>query len=838
MLQNSFGPELGGTYASNSKPPKAKNRRPLNNISNSLIDSKDISGTVSGTSCTSGFTTRALEIQQKLKWKTKSYRIRRKKKPTNDDRREVTEEYDIQTIVSGLTRNSEFPEQRDPPVPISENDDPLEKSDEWPDDETSGDFHHVIHIIDGDKVTTKDTIRSRVEDHISRKREDVVSTRHEEKSKVPLPTRRIARSYHDTSSDPPMRKNREKIYQTSSGSGYEVLLAAEPDGVTLKNGRPKVPKEPSGTKMENIFFGCSVKMESPRKTMYKTAHTRKPTVLISNQDVELVYQGLDSSGRPERKSSQRRSKSINDKRRIRNVRSSPVNAREKSNDPKLKEAYNNDSVDERRRSRSLPRTLKRTSSQYQAVERLKKGRDPSPTKNQLSSPFIDDIVGIVENEIVSPLGSQCEGIESQTTQHEIGKAPIKNMHGTMVSPLSCEEMFSPHPCDALNENFEPRVCVEYSDRSTGGYFHTTRFSDQKSIDTGNISRTQDNTTNYTFAGNDVTSRDILSQKYFSRRSKDKIQIDDSMDQVSRNSEMSPNVTEDSLLENKTIFEKCRQASRSRSKFLQGNVQLDAIESKHYSIPITPTPEKELRKLYSDHSSRDFMNDPSLTLLSMTPSGRKDLIQRYLALRERNKKLVMPINPQGHRKQNDSSSGYSIGSGNSFLRESLSKRREEKSGYDDASIHYQHVDNKHLRSDTSPTGKNLRTNVESRGVNFYSEAGKSSDSMPSFRKSSSEKDSLSAEKNPSSFDENHFSMTNAYKPQKTNEEGWRSPTLVSSFPAFQKEKLSYSYASDDTSTASSFVPKSMFDVYNSPLTYEEQLLPHHQFMKMQIGMGNR
>merc|ERR1712224_777599 len=125
-----------------------------------------------------------------------------------------------------------------------------------------------------------------------------------------------------------------------------------------------------------------------------------------------------------------------------------------------------------------------------------------------------------------------------------------------------------------------------------------------------------------------------------------------------------------------------------------------------------------------------------------------------------------------------------------------------------------------------------------GTNLIEHTGRSSDSLTSIRKSPARRNGVSAERGSLRSDENLFPMPNAYKSRAISEESWRSPTLVSSFPVTQQEKLSYSYASDDTSSASSFIPKSMFDAYNPPLSYEEQLLPHNQFMKMHMGVGNR
>lgn len=65
-------------------------------------------------------------------------------------------------------------------------------------------------------------------------------------------------------------------------------------------------------------------------------------------------------------------------------------------------------------------------------------------------------------------------------------------------------------------------------------------------------------------------------------------------------------------------------------------------------------------------------------------------------------------------------------------------------------------------------------------------------------------------------------------------------MVSSFPYAQQDKFSYSYASEESYSPNMFEGKSKLQsLYNfsEKSNYEQELMPHNQFMKTQMGFGN-
>jgi len=837
-LKKDLGTTEGGRIVPGMKSENSNNRRVLNNVSNTfLLDEKDSSGTVTGTSCTSGITSRAIAVQQKLRWR-KNQRHEKNKATIIP---EISEEYDIQTIISGLTRNSVFPERRDPPhsVPGNYNDNVIDQSVEWPDDETSGQGgHHVIRIMDGNQVASKDTIRFDKKNRVSRC--------HEQVTKVPVSEPRGV-----------------IVSQKESGPGYETSLACEPEGVKLWNGRPKSHKEPSGKKMETLIYSCVLKNENPRRNKTDPKSCRQShKVLMNNQDVEVIYRGkyLYVSEQTEGKISQRRSRSTNAGKRTRATGQPLKNTNEKWNDCKAND-LSHGSIDGKRRSRSLPRTLKRITSRYRKGEGAQFKRDPSPQKKTLSSPFIDGVVGVVENMNISALGSQCEGIEYQASMHKLAeKVPTKRSH-EKFSPHSREAMYSP----PLWEASEPRVCVEFSGRKSGGSYRTTSYADQKSIDPGNYNerkrdegkvsrkfsnmetKTPDDASKIVFPGHNRKVTKTLSKNFSNNNNK--VRIDTIAEKASRNLLLSPNGKEDSFAENEDLFERYRPDPISRRESMQVNKKFATTESNRYSAPVTPSPQKE---------SSAFIDDPNVTLLAMTPAGRKDLIQRYLALREKHDKSETSTLSHDSQRSNSSqrknvsrfSSGRSVGSAysmdaNSILQDLSSARSnkvKQNRGYDDASKHYDNTKSEQWPLNSSSGKENHATNFGSRSATYSGQTRRvstpiPSGSMSSIRRSTSERGGIGRTKMPVQTRGNLFPLPNAYKQQNNDKENWSSPSLVSSFPYSQQEKLSYSYVSDDDSSIA-YKPN-LRSPYNFPVrsNYEEVLEPHNHFMKMQMGLGN-
>jgi hypothetical protein len=869
ILKKDLGTTEGGRNAPDMKSEYSKNRRVLNNVSNTfLLDEKDSSGTVTGTSCTSGITSRAIEIQQKLRWR-KNQRHEKNKVTNNNELPEISEEYDIQTIISGLTRNSEFPERRDPPDSVSGDDNGIDHSVDWPDDETLGQRgHHVIRIMDGNQVASKDTIRFDQKNRVSRCHEENVSEPREVRSE--LPTKETVTSKVDI------------VPQKESDTGYEMMLACEPEGTKLWNGRQKSPKEPSGKKMETLIYSCVLKNENPRNKTDPKSCRQSHKVLMNDQDVEVVYQGKDLyvSEQTKGKISRRRSNRTNAGKRTHATGYPLKDTNKKRNDCKAKD-MSHGSIDGKRRSRSLPRTLKRITSRYRKGEGAQFKGDPPPQKKNLSSPFIDEIVGVVENMNVSALGSQCDGIENQASRRkETEKVPTKHSHETFSphSPHSREAMYSPPSWEAMCEKSEPRVCVEFSRRKSGGRYQTTSYADQKSTDPGNynerkrdegkLSRrylnmetnTPDDASKIVFPGHDRKVMKALSKNFSNNYNKDKVRIDAIAEEASRNLLLSPNVKEDSFAENDDIFERYRPDPNSHLESMQVNNKFATTESNHYSAPVTPSPQKELYGEFSGHKSSASIDDPNVTLLAMTPAGRKDLIQRYLSLREKHGKLETSTLSRDSQRFNSSQgknvssfpSGRSVGSvysmgddANSILQDLSSTRSDNVKqirGYDDASKHYKNNESKQWPLNSSSSKEIHATSFGSRSATFSGQMKRvptpvSSGSMSSMRRSTSERGDMGRTNMPVQTSENLFPLPNAYKQQNNAKESWSSPSVVSSFPYSQQEKLSYSYVSDDDSSLA--YKSNLNSPYNFPArsNYEEVLRPHNQFMKMQMGLGN-
>ena len=891
------------------------------NIRTVLVDQKD-SGTVSGMSCTSGLTK---EISQMFK-RRKSKRAG-KTKTRSDGLPELSEEYDIQTVVSGLTRNSEFPEIRDPPVSpdhiVDDGiDDGIDQASEWPDDETVGQkSHHVISIMDGDQLMSKSTVRSPAkENRVSRFRkekreqemlhnrsrshqknrlsefrkerrdEEMLKSliRSHQKSPSPdirkkkrdeemLKRQRLLRSTpqkkrgsdsrkekraplpepkemrlemqpketpsskgNETSREDPKSSKGNTISREDPKSANEIMLSPEPDGVKFRNGSQKVAIEPSGMKIEALIYGCAVKNENLKTTTKDKPRRITPTVYMNDDDVEVVYKEKDPdlSEKSEGNFFRRRSKSSNARRSPQDTRYPIKNSNEKQNDHRRQGRSR--SVDAKKRSRSLPRTLRRISSRYRKPVESK--RDPSPSKrtsystdlHSIDPNFIDEIFSAADNRTVSTLGSQCGGIESLVSKIQEMKNESDNYSPPKFSPYSRQEVFPSHPCEIESNVSEPRVCVEFGAKQVGAFFNTTSYANENSSDQTNFEKHNrvDNPRHYSRKEANVPEnapkpaypgfeRTPAPDKFSKNIKRDKVQIDAIAAEASRNLLLSPNGEDDSHSESVNLFERSRSAPNSNLNRRRGNTESGRNISSHVSA--TPTREKELRQEFLGHESRSYLDEPSISRLSMTPSGRKDLIQNYLALREQHNKLGTGVS-----SNQSVVSGYSIGTNSIAQSSSVARKKKvrQKGGYDDASKHYRVA-----KSDEWPFCDAFGRNSEERSAQTFTDT---SASKARLRRSNSEG------RNMNRGTENLLHVPNKYK-QRTNE-GFRSPSNVTSFPFSQEvqEKLSYSYASDDDSYAFDGYRSNATSPYefNAKSNYEEELGPHNQFMKMQIGLGNQ
>ncbi len=859
------------------------------NINYALTGGKEVvyeetdrdNGTVSGMTCTSGLTTRALELQQRFKRRRSRRSI--KTKTRSDGLPELSEEYDIQTVVSGLTRNSEFPEIRDPPVnPDRAPDHRVNQSSDWPDDETVGDQpHHVIRVMDGDHMMSKTKIRSQNKNRLAefqkeKRDHEVVKSmiRSQQKSrsfevrkqkKAPTSEPREMRSNRSHQKShasegrkekrtplPEPKEERSEIHPKETAhskgitiaredpkSGNGTLLSPEPDGVKFRNGSQKVAIEPSGMKIETLVYGCAVQNENSNKKNKDKPRRITPTVYMNNDDVEVVYQEKDPSlsDSSQGKFPRRRSKSSN-ARKSTGVSGYPkLNSKTKQNESKRQERSR--SVDSKKRSRSLPRTLKRITSRYRKGADSK--RDPSPSKRtpystdmeSLDPNFIDEIFSAVENRTVSTLGSQCDGIESLASKIQEMKNISAHYSLPKFSPYSREEVFSSQPCEIESDVSEPRVCVEFGARHFSSKSYTnknsndrTKYDNHQRLDDKFSENYPKKEPNVADNASSIVFQEFKTsappQRLSNNNKRDKVRIDAIAAEASRNLLLSPNGDEESFSESVSLFE--RSSSAPNSRFGRNG-------SNSIAVSATPAPERELRREFSGHKSSAYIDEPAITQLLMTPSGRKDLIQRYLALRDQHSKAEGSVS--GNRSV---TSGYSVDDTNSIAQSTLGARRNmsiQRSGYDDASSHYGDPDAEQWpftgSSDHRSQVLPVRTFPKKvRDIKTPS----SSRSKSRMRRSNSEGRNMNRDK------ENHLSLPNSYK-QQTNET-WNSPSMVSSFPFSQQEKLSYSYASDDDSYAFDGYRPNMNSPYAIPAKSndEEELFPHNQFMKMQIGIGNQ
>jgi len=279
---------------------------------------------------------------------------------------------------------------------------------------------------------------------------------------------------------------------------------------------------------------------------------------------------------------------------------------------------------------------------------------------------------------------------------------------------------------------------------------------------------------------------------------------------------------------------------------------------------------------------------------MTPAGRKDLIQRYLSLRDKKIKKESPIltscsstrdeqrsKPSQRiivsRSSGDSSASFgndnfgnppSVGSlytDNGNSQESPYNRRrgsEGKNGYDDASRYYHHVDSAQSLSFNSIVRRNCN-----QGINIGPSSTRLSqrkeeeltplslDSMSMAEAAPYERCDIDRTKTSVKIRGDSDSLVNDYNNELNEKETCGSPSLVSYLNSRQK-KLSYSFLSDNDSSSSSSLfdtyklvsvtPQAAFDTYKpdsitprtAPLSssYEDELSPHNQFMKIQLGLG--
>jgi hypothetical protein len=274
--------------------------------------------------------------------------------------------------------------------------------------------------------------------------------------------------------------------------------------------------------------------------------------------------------------------------------------------------------------------------------------------------------------------------------------------------------------------------------------------------------------------------------------------------------------------------------------MKENSEFATTESKNHAVSVTPSYEKELRQEFPGQIFNSCLGDPGATLQTMTSANRKDLIQRYLSLRDQHSKSNASNPPQrmtvasllSHRRGRSVGAAHT-GVANRILQDHSDKGRKEnpKSVYDDASMHYQLTESE----DNQETNIKCHSEIISGQLRRYA-APLPSSATKSIRRS----DGMGVRNDPTEARQNLFAMPDAYKHQTTANANLTSPQEVSSFPYLSKDRLSYSYVSDDSSTG---FPDGYNPNENSPYpvraqsNYLEELKPHKQFMINQMGIGD-
>eukprot|EP00536_Pseudo-nitzschia_multiseries_P008112 jgi/Psemu1/287588/fgenesh1_pg.200_\ len=870
MLKKFLGSKAEGKNVSEDTNQKSRKRRALNDVSNKYGDKDDRHGSMAVASCTSGLTVRAQELQQKFSRKKNLSQRSRKRA---NERVEVTEEFDIQSVISGLTRNSQFSDYEGPlpcvspvkenvPCPVNEyvshpvnkcvshpvnecvshpvaktvshpvdeyvshpvnecvshpvaktvshpvdeyvshavddyvshpvteyishpvaktvshpvDENTLDTSDQWPDDETCG--NHVIRITTEGVPKSEDTVRFRP------------NSRQPIRMPVPEPTgiRLESRSKGNPLTMNHSLSKSNNVYEVHNDTpGYEIVLASEPDGIKFGRIRSKVPAEPSGKRAETI-----------RSSKEELRGRSNRIVSDRLQNVEVVYgeekeDPCEATEREQSFASRRRSKSTSAARRT---------------------------GDERRRARSLPRSLKRLTSKY--FSSSCNDQDSNSEDN-----FIDNVVDTVEDEILSSLGSQLEGCEYQSLKRkEDEKLPAESSHRSTSHSSS----------QSLCENYEPRVCVAFSRRQSGGYFQTTCYADPKLP--GALGKNENNARNSSFSPHEskreVSAIEKSPAERPKRRTMGKRRIRSITKEASRNLLLSPSGKHDSFAEEEDLFRSVSSAGATGS-----DSKLVTAHVRQHVIHVTPSPENEACRELLGSTRRvplkpSANQSPELYPLSMTQAGRKDLIQQYLTLRDKKMKEEESnrSTTSSTRVQKRSNMlQYKLGSsGSSCISLSKPYSLTRKSGYDDASKHYHHVDSTQSVSSTvvAKHSQDLDTNIESYNTrteqeNVQTRSSLSVKSAPVMKKSASKGDSTGGTKVAAENLRDDMSETEI--------RGRRS--RFADFGLQQIINPSYSYCTDDDSTEAS-----MYDLtYQQRLNYEDELVPHNQFMKMQLRFGS-
>jgi hypothetical protein len=819
----------------------------------------------------------------------------------------ISEEYDIQTVVSGLTRDSQFVDSKDPPASNSF-DNRIENiqdiSAQWPDDEASCHQHIIVQITDEGQLVTKSDCFIHQQ---SKKKEP---SRQNQNKCMDMNMNMNLTNISSSGSEPigrrwdspPTKKENNNVmsYYTSQRGeetcnmndypdGYEVVLSSsEPDGIKFgvnNDDTPKIPVEPAGKKV-------GTKSRS-------TSSSISIAVLPDDRDVEVVYGEKEMEIREgpvkEEPSPRLRGRSIsrNTPRRygekeMEEIREGPVKVessprlrgrstgrntprRSRTNmipwmtadgnrnnnntgSPKVK---NNDSStfdNAKKRSRSLPRTLRRLTSRYLKSPQGSKSNKITTTEIKTSQP--KDIV--VEDEIVSSLGSHLDGCESphfiRTPKFEM-KLPNQSMDHRNFPATSSHEV-----C----ENFEPKVCVEFSRRESGGYFQTTCYADETSSDLfqDNAGKTNKSlrymkNVQESHKNEEVdTSTTATPGRPFEVSSRDrklqaKVQVRAITEEASKNLLLGSNIKEESYLfdeEEELVVERLCSASSTcngstenldnRSAIVKEDPPIESsactkqdssiypvmTDLKYQSaLPVSPSPDKEF---IHELSTSCVSNDTYISSLAKTPAGRRSLIKKYISLRAslRENQIRVPGSISESMSLNNTTS--SMNSARSRVTDNVEEssytrkyETDETIGYDDASRYYHPVNPTQSLCSTSTS----RLSQSSMVKEIFPERRATID--------------IDATKISFNTRGDSVDMVDDYNVGSTRKKICTpSPSLIRHVSP-QQALSSYSFLSDDDSSSSSSVHDTYKPVSPSPALFSSNYeSPHHQFMKMKLGLS--
>jgi len=722
---------------------------------------------------------------------------------------EISEEYDIESVVSGLTRNSQFVDQKDPPENNSNKENIEDLSAQWPDDEIL--CRHVIHVVETPPVHQSKKI---ISEHQYNKCTNVPSSEPFGRRYDSPPKGSKVLSYYSS--------KQKMIHSTNDSAGYEVVLPYEPDGIIFginEADKPKIRIEPSGKKIGTF----------PRSSIKENSRGRSIVVLPDDRDVEVVYgennkYSEESAKENTQSISRGRSKSTNTRRTRTNMIPWKTADGSRNNSSKSKEDIPCLSDAKKMlRSRSLPRTLRKLTSRYLKSPQGSKVRETTLKPREVA----------VEHDIVSSLGSHFDGCDSPQSERS------KSLHRK-----------SPAPSDKVCEIFEPRVCVEFSRRQSGGYFQTTRYSDQKSSDVygrkiGRVNgsrrytsklfdiksrqethKKEENVTKETFTRHDTTA---TQERPLSRESRDrkaaKMQVQAITKEACRNLLLGPSIKDQlSIVEDEEFVERLTENLNNKYTPVKEDSIRDRATKKdsttypvstdfiYRSIPVTPSPSKDTNNISS---------------LAKTSDGRKSLIQKYLLLREsmNEKQVLVPGSSNDSSSFNNNSlrstsSGSAISEVTDNAQKSSCRKRHEylTSGRGDASRFYRPA-NSARSLFRENNDQNIRPTTSA--TRFSQITGNSM-----VKKIFPERTEIDID----ATDYNDASIENKI---------YSSPPLNHHISP-QEKNISYSYFSDDESLTSS----SEYDTYKSvsitpkPVlsSYADEHSPHNIFMKMKLGLG--